>query len=350
MTETDTLFDSTESRPRRGRRAWLAGLGSLVVLGAIAFAVIHWQRGRAVDESAAIVALRAELDAMRATQRTADSARAALERRIAASEGVNRSLREEVLGVGERTRVLEEAVARLANRGLHGSAQLRLNEAEFLMSMGEERLLLFADVAGALRAFDLADAELAALDDPVHSGVRQSLAIEREALRALPPFEPSAVFAELDALSDAIAALPTTPLPMSESAAAAPTGAGLASRLGAGLSRFIRIERIGADAGPLFADPGLQRLAAQMALLRAQSAVSLGDREGLAGAAARAKLAMEPSRGRDAAHDAVLERLEILAAIPAFEPPPIGAALAQLRNLRAARAIATPPSDEGNAP
>jgi uroporphyrin-3 C-methyltransferase len=346
MTEPAAPFDPTEPRPRPRRRRWLVGLSLLVVLGLGALAVAQWQRQRVAAESEAVVALRAEIDALRAAQRTADAARGALERRIAASEGVNRSLREELLGISERARVLEDAVARLARRGLTGSTELRLNEAEFLMSMGEERLRLFADVAGALRAFDLADAELAALDDPTHAGIRQTLAIEREALRALPPFDPAAVHAELDALSDAIAALPTTPLLVSEPTPAPAADAGLAERVRAGLSRFVRIERTGVRTGPEFGEPGLQRLAAQVELLRAKSALSLGDREGLAAAAARAKLMLEPTRGRDAAHDAVLERLERLAATPAFEPPPVGAALAQLRNLRATRALAAPVAGE----
>lgn len=343
MSDPDTAFDGAESRPGRARRrGWLALVTLALIVGLAAVAGHGW-RSRSASESATIAALRAELDALRAAQRTAESARAALERRVGAAEGVNRSLREEVLGLGERARVLEEAVARLAQRGLHGSTQLRLYEAEFLLSMGEERLALFGDVAGTLRAFDLADAELAALDDPVFAGVRQTLAGERAALRALPPFEPRAVLAELDAIADAIAALPTSPTLARAPTEPAPAEAGVAARLGAGLRRFVRVERIGEATAPVFSDPEAQRRAAQVEILRAKSAVALGDREAMRAAIERARITLGPGRGRDAEHDAVLERLDRMAAVPAFEPPPVGAALAQLRNLRATRALATPP-------
>jgi uroporphyrin-3 C-methyltransferase len=342
MTDPDTPFD--RDAPTTGRPWWRWLVVGLVML---ALAVAAWlaigkARDRAASESAAIVALRAELDDLRAALRAAEAARVAVERRVTGNEGVNRSLREEVLGVGERTRVLEDAVARLARRGLTGSTELKLNEAEFLLSMGEERLALFGDVAGALRAFDLADAELAALDDPVYAGVRQSLAVEREALRALPPADTAALYAELDALSDAIADLPAGIAPVAEGAPALAPEAGLAARIGSGLSRFIRIERTGTQARA-WADPDAARLAAQVELLRAKSALALGDREGLAAAAGRAQAALDSARGRDASHDAVLERLDVLAATTTVELPPVGTALAQLRNLRATRSVAVPP-------
>lgn len=353
MTDPDTPFDHDARPGRRQWWKWLAVALVVLALAAAAWLAIGKARERAASESAAIVALRAEIDDLRAALRAADAARTAIERRVTANEGVNRSLREEVLGVGERTRALEDAVARLARRGLTGSTELKLNEAEFLLSMGEERLALFGDVAGALRAFDLADAELAALDDPVYSGVRQSLAVEREALRALPPADTGALYAELDALSDAIAGLPAGPAPIVGRATEPAPGAGLAARLGSGLSRFIRIERTGTEARA-WTDPDAARLAAQVELLRAKSALALGDRAGMAAAAGRAQAALESTRGRDPGHDAVLDRLDVLAATTVAELPPIGTALAQLRNLRATRSIAAPPpavdTDRGGAP
>jgi len=346
MTDPETDFD--RDAPTTGRSWWRSFVVGLVVL---ALAVVAWlaigkARERAASESAAIVALRAELDDLRAALRAAEAARVAVERRVAANEGVNRSLREEVLGVGERTRVLEDAVARLARRGLTSSIELKLNEAEFLLSMGEERLALFGDVAGALRAFDLADAELAALDDPIYAGVRQCLAVEREALRALPPADTAAIFAELDALSDAIADLPVGIAPVAEGAPTPAPEAGLPARIGQLLSRFIRVERTGAKARA-WTDPDTARLAAQVELLRAKSALALGDREGMAAAAGRARAALEPTRGRDARHDAVLDRLDALAATTRVELPPVGTALRQLRNLRTLRKVAVPPPAAG---
>lgn len=348
MTDPDTLIDRDAQPARRPWWRWITVGIAAAVLAAIALLAVREVRERAAAESAAIVALRAEIDDLRAALRAADGARSAIERRVTANEGVNRSLREEVLGVGERTRTLEDAVARLARRGLTSSAEVKLNEAEFLLSMGEERLVLFGDVAGTLRAFDLADAQLAALDDPVFAGVRQSLAVEREALRALPPDDTAELHAELDALADAIAALPSGPTVVAETMGAEPES-GLAARLGSGLARFIRIERTSARTSA-WADPDAARVAAQVELLRAKSALAQGDRDGFAAAAVRAQVVLEPARGRNDGYDAVLGRLEVLGRTAPLDMPDVGAALAQLRNLRATRSIAAPPSAEDELP
>lgn len=349
MTNPDSAIARESPPTRRPSGRWLLVALGVAALAVIGFFALQELGERSRDESATLTALRAELDDVRAALRAADAARAAIERRVTGNEGINRSLREEVLGVGERTRALEEAVARLARRGLTGSTDLKLNEAEFLLSMGEERLALFGDVAGALRAFDLADAALAALDDPVYAGVRASLAVEREALRALPPDDTGRLYAELDALSDAIEALPTARLAPIEPVDAPPAETGLAGRLGSALSRFVRIQRTGEKASA-WTDPDTARFAARIELLRAKSALALGDRAQLALAAQRARAALEPLRGRDADQDAVLERLDALAGTSAPELPPVGAALAQLRNLRATRALTAPPSATGETP
>lgn len=348
MTDPDASVErDLTPTPRRWRR-WLFVVAIVGLLAAVAAWALREARNRAATESAAITALRGEIDSLRAAARSADAARAALERRIAATEGVNRSMREDLLGAGERASALEDAVARLARRGLTGSTELKLNEAEFLLSMGEERLTLFGDVAGALRALDLADSELAALDDPIYAGVRQSLAIEREALRAVPAANAAALFAELDALSDAIAALPgVSASDASAGTEAAPdAGTGFLGRIGQGLTRFIRIERTDTAAGT-WVHPDSARLAAQVDLLRAKSALALGDREEMATAVARARDALGPWRGGDPEQDAILQRLDTLARSPALALPPVGGALQQLRNLRMTRSMVLPPDDDG---
>jgi uroporphyrin-3 C-methyltransferase len=347
MTDPDRSFERDLTPPRRRWRRWLVAVIGIGLLAVIAALALHEVRSRAATESAAIVALRGEIDSLRAAMRAADSARAALERRIAGAEGVNRSMREELLGAGERASALEDAVTRLARRGLTGSTELKLNEAEFLLSMGEERLTLFGDVAGALRALDLADAELAALDDPIYAGVRQSLAIEREALRALPAADAAALFAELDALSDAIATLPDAPA----SGTAAGTDAvpvaetSFVGRIGQGLTRFIRIERTDSAAGT-WVHPDSARLSAQVDLLRAKSALALGDRDGMATAVARTRDALGPWQDGNPEHEEILDRLETLASSPVLTLPPVGGALQQLRNLRMTRSMVLPPDTD----
>ena len=59
---------------------------------------------------------------------------------------------------------------------------LKLNEAEFLLLMGAERLRLFGDVGATLEAYRLADATLASMDDPLAAGLRLLLALARRLL------------------------------------------------------------------------------------------------------------------------------------------------------------------------
>ena len=84
--------------------------------------------------------------------------------------------------MGERAALLEDAVARLADNRLRGEVMLRLNEAEFLLLLGEERLRLFGDVPAAIQAYNLSEAALASLDDPVLATLRQTLAHRRRAV------------------------------------------------------------------------------------------------------------------------------------------------------------------------
>ena len=346
MTDPDTTFDIDPPAPRRRWRLRLA----MLILTALLVAAGAWAlRERMAVESDAVAALRNEIDSLRAAQRASESARAALERRVAAAEGVNRSMREDLLGAGERTSALEDAVARLARRELGGSTELRLNEAEFLLSMGVERLALFGDVVGTLRALDLADRELEALDDPIYAGVRQSLAIEREALRAVPRADVAALFAELDAIEALVSGLSLAPESRLDSGPgeAVEPASGLVDRLRRGLAHFIRVERRDAGA-PSWRDPEHRRRSVEVELLRAKSALALGDRAEVANAAARARDALGPAPEGDAEHAALLARLDALAESRALSLPPVGAALEQLRNLRMTRSLVVPASEEGN--
>ena len=112
--------------------------------------------------------------------------------------------------MGERAALLEDAVARLADNRLRGEVMLRLNEAEFLLLLGEERLRLFGDVPAAIQAYNLSEAALASLDDPVLATLRQTLAQEILALRSVPADPRPAIRAELSTLSASLDQLPAS--------------------------------------------------------------------------------------------------------------------------------------------
>ncbi len=118
--------------------------------------------------------------------------------------------RDEVLGVGERLRLLEQSVARIASPRSQGETALRLDEAELLLTIGEQQLLLADDVGGALHAYALADSALAGSTDAAALNLRQSLAQETAALRALPPDPRANVAGLLDAFEAGLDAQPAT--------------------------------------------------------------------------------------------------------------------------------------------
>lgn len=342
--------DAPEPATSRGNGLSLFAL-ALAVVAFAGGAVSGWQWWQARTAGAAAEARHAEaltdlgrrVDALTAESAALARRAQSLERRLTDAEGVARSVREEVLGLGERARMMEDAVARLADRRLSGTLQLRLDEAEFLLRMGAERLQLFDDPAGAVQAFRLADAELAALDDPVFAGIRQAIGAEIAAINAVPAVDVSSVLATLDALADRLATLPAraelarrpVPPPAAES--------GWIDRALAVLGQFVRIQRItpgtGSDLAALDAQAARAALAIEFAA--AKAAALSGRAEAFRAAVERARATLGAAFAEtDPDVQAALAQLADLAdAALAPEWPAVGQPLAQLRNLRATRAL-----------
>jgi uroporphyrin-3 C-methyltransferase len=324
-------------------RSALPSLALLLAAGALGLGGWAAWRGfdaqRALADAEAAQATHANLLA-RLEREGSDASRAAqaLERRLRDAEGVNQSLREELLGLGERARLLEDAVSRLAERNLSGAVLLRLNEAEFLLGLGGERLALFDDPQATIAAFQLADAELAALDDPLFTGVRQTIAAEIAALSAAPRADRAALLARLDAVADALPTLPPRGAPSAEVPALPPTASWL-DHAAATLARFVRVRELPADGVP----PVLAgRAAVGVELAVAKSALVADDDAALRAAVARARGQLAAAfDGADAGVVRALAALDAVLATPVRGPlPEIGAALDELRNLRATRALA----------
>ena len=169
-----------------GRRSGAGGLLlSLLVLAALGAAGAYgWRQLQAgqVRREAAVnqqqEALESRLQALRLAQR-------AQSQRLLQAEATNRVLRDEVLGIGQRAALIEDSLARLADPDRHGAQALRLDQIELLLAIGQQRLQLDDDVAGAVRALALAAPLLDGLDDPASLNLRQALLQERAALEAL---------------------------------------------------------------------------------------------------------------------------------------------------------------------
>ena len=132
----------------------------------------------------------------------------ALAQRLADSATNNKILRDEVLGLGERAALLEASVARIAGPRAQGEQALQLDEVDLLLTIGQQQLQLAGDLPGALHAYALADSTLAASADPNLLDLRQTLAQEIAALRALPPDPRATLGGRLDALQASIDTLP----------------------------------------------------------------------------------------------------------------------------------------------
>jgi uroporphyrin-3 C-methyltransferase len=351
----------------RRRPNWLVWLLALAAIVAALVAIQQWRRlenserrAEAWRESSAALQTRVEdlataLDGLRRSHR-------ALESRASDNAATNKVLREELLGMGERAALLEDAVARLADNRLRGEVMLRLNEAEFLLLLGEERLRLFGDVPAAIQAYNLSEAALASLDDPVLATLRQTLAQELLALRSVPDDPRPAIRAELAALAATLDQLPASR--DGEIVAADRND----SRLMQLLSRLVTVRRIGerdAVLGPVQRDAAIASLRLQLEL--AQAALSRPDpaayRHAIEQAQALAPRVFDASAAAVAPLRDALQRLHGAVLVP--ELPVLGATLQELRGLRSTRSVgaldrelplapsaaeppeATPPAPEG---
>lgn len=332
--------------PPRGRGAAGATALLLALLALAGVAYGGWRiwlldRGGQRDGKS-LAALQQQVASLDAAVARVSGERAALRQRLADADTVNRSLREEMLGVSERTRNLEDAVANLSAKSLSGHDSMLLDEAETLLRMAQQRYALFHDAEGALKAYALADQTLAAVDDASFAGVRQSLNAEREALSATHPATRSSDLAALARLRATLPELPTKPLDAPPPKATQ----GFWQRAWRTLSSLVRVHR---DSGaPLdVADARIARELAALDVAQAEAALLAYDDASWRAALTRvdATLGADFDGKAAAVQQAQASIRRMLDSRPAAAAPRLGAALAELRNLRAVRAAGTPKPD-----
>ena len=337
---TARATDDRVSAPRRAGTggAWLIALIALAVGGVALWRVYAIEHGQAAAQVAVRTELVARIDELSRNvdqrKRDLDSLRA----RVADADGVNKSVREELLGLGERSRHLEDAVANLAEQRLSGRDALALNEAEFLLQQAQERLALFHDAQAALTAYQLADSALAAAEDPVFASVRQAISAESRALEASKPADTQAALATLERIR---ASLATLPPPQAATSDIAPS-----SRWENFISQFVHISHSNDTATLANRDIGMTRALSAIDLRAAEAALLARDADGYTAALKRARAGIVAGFDtRAAAAKSALADLDRLAGTPlASAPPELGGALRELRNLRATRALARPPA------
>ena len=335
--------------PRRSA----GGFGWLLLVLVVAAAAYGYWRLRGIEqgheatvqnEASATQKLRDEVEALRLSADGAKREAETLRTRLDDTAKINESLRGQILGLSERARLSEDAIANLADKRLSGHDGLLLNEAELLLVLAQERYTLFADPAPALAAYRLADAALAQANDAAFASVRQSIGAEIGALSALETANPSSLQAALAELRQALPQLP--PAQHAENADEANSTSHFSRIFG----QFIRIRRD--DDGGRFAhnDPLFARALLDANLRDAQAALLIRDaarwQQALNGAKAQLAHDFDGASPEVAKAQTTLESLAKTAIAPAA-PNVLGSALKELRNLRATHSLQTAPAKSG---
>ena len=280
------------------------------------------QRTQQADATQRAQALEQRVDALRRDQR-------AQLQRLQHNEATNRVLRDELLGVSQRAVLLEDSVSRLADPDRHGAQALRLDETELLLTLGQQRLALAADLDGARRAYALAAGVLGGVNDPAYLSLRQTLIQESAALDALGADPRVVAVTRIDAFAATLAAARDADDVGLDSAQPWWRRAFGAVIQVQPTDRALAVHATDRDA----AQAGLQ-----LELSLARSAAERRDSRGYRQSLLRADQAMNrlwpDSPTRQARH----RQLQALAALPlSLSVPTLGSTLEQLRQMRASR-------------
>lgn len=328
--DKDARVDEHPSPPprrRRGSAGWLALL-AIVLLAAAGWRGWAWWQARDARERDAADAAEQRVAALQARVDAAHRELRAQAQRLQDTAATNRILREEMLGLGQRGALLEEAVARLAATDRQGVRALRLEEVASLLTQAAQRVEIAGDVAGAARAYALAAETLAGIDDPALLDLKQTLAQERAALAAYGAGPRAELGAQLEAFAAALPALP-------ERVQAPPPPRAAWQRLLAPLVD-IRPSQPGLAVAQSDREAGLAALQIELGLARA--ALERGDEAGLRSALARVQAWLPrlwPDSPALRQRQAQLEALRQAPLRP--RPPELGSTLQQLRGLAAGR-------------
>ncbi len=189
-----------QSYTPRSFKGWMAAILALILLGFSGYALLRQEstsgQSAAVDNGAS------------ASSAPVNSDIESLKARFGDAQKVNALLREQSLALTERLSLVEDALANMSRGMAPAASTLKLDEADYLMSLAQIRLELFNDVDHAQRAMELADSQLAGVNDPKLARIRQTIAIELDALRAVPRIDAAGISAKLTALRIQIDKLP----------------------------------------------------------------------------------------------------------------------------------------------
>ncbi len=231
--------------------------------------------------------------------------------------------------VPKQVQELSSSVADLHGRTEGPQRAWSRAEALFLMEIAQRSLVLDRDVATAIAALESADSRLASVRDPALTAVRQQLALELQALRAVRVVDRTGVLTRLSALETQAMRLPVAGILAREPDAAtdAALPEGFFSRAGAIISRslanLIRVREVDRRGGAVVTtdEQLLRKQHLQLLLFSARTAVVRNDQTTYRGTLAAARQWLSESFDMTApATQGVLKEIQLLETI-AIDPP-----------------------------
>jgi uncharacterized protein HemX len=195
------------------------------------------------------------------------------------TEAWRRSMQALMESTQDRLAGTEARLAVLSARNIDSSAELDLDEVDYVLRLAQERLALFADPQAADRALAIADRHIAAMNDPMYIGLRRELSAARQELSLLNLPDYPALERKLDLLQSSLAALRFKGENVTAGQPAGSGESGWWARIRNAFSGLVTVRRSTADENefPVLADQELirQRVwleleAARLAILRRQ--------------------------------------------------------------------------------
>lgn len=200
---------SVAQPPPNASRVWsaLAWLLVVLLLGALGYGG-WWAWDQRQHQLVILGEQQERLDRLEQQSEDLDSQAAQLATRQSDLSRVAQRNGTDIAGIQTRLEQSDQLLGRLSEELQGGRTRFALAGVEYLLVMANDKLLLDRDAAAALKALEIADQRLSALNDPRYFGIRQSLAEERSALLALPRPDIASAALTLSSLSGRVSDLP----------------------------------------------------------------------------------------------------------------------------------------------
>lgn len=231
-----SLVKVVPAPPARPRH-WLAGLALVLALAALALAIAGWVSFSRAQQQAD----RQLVSAVQALNRQYAALSASAAPRSQFDNDV-RATRQSLKDFSDRLDGMDATLTELRQRSERGRDAWIKAEAATLLMAANDQVQINSNPQLALKALAAADARLKLLSDPQLVPVRQAIAKEQAALRAVPEADVTGMAATLTGLSEAVVKFPLKRVAPVQYTSAQTAGSDeehgtLWQRLGAGIER-----------------------------------------------------------------------------------------------------------------